>query len=72
MTIKSSMLVASLFSTTLILIGCAQTNAITQAVSTAATETVGGFKTAFEDYTKSNKSKKRKELANAYHMFGWM
>lgn len=72
MTIKASMLVASLFSTTLILIGCAQTNAITQSVSNAATETVGGFKTAFEGYAKSNTPKKQKELANAYHMFGWM
>ena len=72
MAIKSSMLVASLFSTTLMLIGCAQTNAITQAVSTAATETVGGFKTAFEDYDKTNKLNKQGDVANAYYLFGWM
>ncbi|MGE6440847.1 hypothetical protein ACQKC9_04670 [Psychrobacter sp. NPDC078409] len=72
MTMKPSMLVASLFSTTMMLIGCVQTNAITQSVSNAATETVGGFKTAFEGYAKSNTPKKQKELANAYHMFGWM
>lgn len=72
MSIHSSLLVTSLFNATFISVGCAQTNAVTQSVINAATETVGGFKTAFEDYTKSNKSKKRKELANAYHMFGWM
>lgn len=72
MSINSSLLVASLFSATFILVGCAQTNAITQSVSNAATETVGGFKTAFEDYAKSSKPKKQKGLANAYHMFGWM
>lgn len=48
------MLAASLFSTTLMLISCAHTNAITQAVSTAATETVGGFKTAFKNSTNFN------------------
>ena len=72
MFVKPSLGLAALFSMTLALTGCAQTNGMTQAVKNAATETIGGFKTAIDNHNKSNNATSKKETVSAYYMFGWM